>query len=160
MTRASEPKEPTIREFQVADCDAALSLWKRSEGVGLDTDADSKDALARFLERNRSLSFVACENKKIVGAALCGHDGRRGYLHHVAVEKEYRRTGIGKALVNACLTALAIEGIRKCNIFLFSDNTQAESFWKHLEWKERSDLLMMQKPLPGRKKKALKRNSA
>ena len=63
---------------------------------------DSKDDIARFLERNPGLSFVARDNGQLVGVVLCSHDGRRGYIDQLAVRKSHRRQGIGKGL--ACTT--------------------------------------------------------
>jgi N-acetylglutamate synthase len=82
----------------------------------------------------------------IIGAVLSGHDGRRGYLHHLAVAPDCRRQGIGRALVDACLDGLAALGIQKCNIFLLADNDLGKAFWKHNGWNERDDLKVLQKP--------------
>jgi ribosomal protein S18 acetylase RimI-like enzyme len=91
---------------------------------------------------------VARHKVRIVGAVLCGHDGRRGYLHHLAVAPAHRHNGIGRALVEACLAKLGHIGIQKCNIFLFSDNEPGEAFWKHIGWNGRGDLKVLQKPTP------------
>ena len=66
----------------------------------------------------------------VIAAVLCGHDGRRGYLHHLAVDAGHRRQGLGRALVERCLARLAVAGIPKCNIFLFNDNAEGRRFWE------------------------------
>jgi ribosomal protein S18 acetylase RimI-like enzyme len=136
--------EYTIRTMTIDDYDDAICLWKDTEGIGL-SDSDSKRAIASYLERNAGLSFVASNKNKLVGAVLCGHDGRRGYLHHLAVDRPYRRKGVGRALVEACLSSLARLGIQKCNIFLYSNNLEASAFWTHSGWLSRNDLDVMQK---------------
>ena len=68
------------------------------ESVPID---DSRDGVLRFLKRNPATSVVAVEDGKIVGAILCGHDGRRGCLYHVCVDEHYRKCGIGKSMVVA-----------------------------------------------------------
>ncbi|HLP77156.1 MAG TPA: GNAT family N-acetyltransferase [Candidatus Paceibacterota bacterium] len=135
-----------IEPMTIEDYDEVLRLWKRTEGVGLN-ESDTLPAIAAFLKRNRGMSFVARRGEKIIGAVLCGHDGRRGYLHHLAVAKTYRERGLGKRLVDTCLAKLARLGIHKCNIFLFADNADGESFWKHNGWLKRTDLSVMQKSL-------------
>jgi len=65
---------------------------------------------------------------------LCGHDGRRGYLHHLAVDADFRRNGLGRALVDRCLEELKAAGIDRCNIFLYADNEPGERFWKSTGW--------------------------
>jgi len=132
-----------IRPMLVEDIPAALLLWQGLPGIGL-RDADSPAALAKYLARNPGSSFVAMNDKdKLVGVTLAGHDGRRGYLHHVAVTPEYRRLGLGRALVDACLQALKAEGIEKCHLWVKVDNTSGKSFWNHIGWRERTDIALM-----------------
>ena len=135
----------TIRRMSVRDYDAVVSVWRSIPGVGLDDDSDSRSGIARYLKRNPGLSFVACSGGRIVGAVLAGHDGRRGYLHHLAVAPSHRRLGIGKGLVNRCLRALASRRIPKCNIFLLQSNASGKAFWEHNGWNLRSDLSVLQK---------------
>lgn len=93
------------------------------------------------------MSAGACDGAgRVVGAVLCGHDGRRGHLHHLAVTRSLRRTGIGAALVAHCFARLAEARIPKCNIFLYPDNTQGETFWRHAGW-IRPEWYVMQKPV-------------
>jgi ribosomal protein S18 acetylase RimI-like enzyme len=104
---------------------------------------DLKDDIARFLERNPVLSFVARDNGQLVGVVLCSHDGRRGYIDQLAVRKSHRRQGIGKGLVARCLYNLMRIGIHKWHLFVFEDNQDAIAFWKKLGWAERVELVTM-----------------
>jgi ribosomal protein S18 acetylase RimI-like enzyme len=133
----------TLRNFRINNYPEVVRLWRRTEGVGLN-ESDTRPAIAAFLRRNPGLSFVALHQGKIIGAVLCGHDGRRGYLHHLAVANRYRRQGLGLRLVTACLDRLRAADIHKCNIFVFAGHTAGMSFWKHNDWKLRADLRMMQ----------------
>ncbi len=135
--------ETIVRPFRVKDYDAVIALWRRTEGVGLN-ESDTRRAIAAFLRRNPRLSFVAEKNGRVIGAVLCGHDGRRGYLHHLAVSKRHRRRGIGRLLVNACLAKLRKAGISKCNIFIFANNADGMKFWAHTGWSLRTELRLMQ----------------
>lgn len=118
------------------------ALWSSSDGVGLSA-ADGEENIAHYLARNPGLSFVAFDAGRLIGAVLCGHDGRRGYIHHLAVEQSYRLQGIGKALITRCLAALKAEGIDKCHLFVFSVNQNAKAFWKEIGWSQRADLVVM-----------------
>ena len=131
-----------IREMTIKDYEEVYALWKNTEGIGL-SDADSKEGIKRFLERNPGLSYVAVDGKEIVGAALCGHDGRRGYIHHLAVATSHRKQGIGKSLVGRCMFALMQIGIAKCHLFVFGGNQEAIEFWNKVGWTERVELMMM-----------------
>jgi N-acetylglutamate synthase len=135
-----------IETMSLLDFDQATRLWQGTEGVGLN-ESDSRECIGRFLIRNPEMSFVVRNGTTIVGAVLCGHDGRRGYLHHLAVAKSHRKRGIGKSLVAACLMRLEQEGILRCNIFLLANNVEGEAFWKRNDWNARVDLLVMQKPV-------------
>ncbi len=139
----------SIRAMQISDYERVVALWRRTEGIGLN-ESDSEPATAAFLERNPELSAVALDPLgDLVGAVLCGHDGRRGYLHHLAVEKAHRHQGIASQLIAWCSRALCLSGIAKCNLFLFQDHAAGASFWEHNGWSARSDLVVFQKPLVG-----------
>ena len=125
-----------IAEMTIADYDDAFALWNATEGLGLHpNECDSRDGVARYLARNPGMSFVAWDRTNLIGAVLCGTDGRRGYLHHLAVATEYRRRGIGTALVGRCLRALKQVGIPKCNLFVLAANEVALAFWRKLGWR-------------------------
>ncbi len=131
-----------IRELAIGDHADVLTLWRASEGMVLRT-ADERESIRRYLARNPGLSFVYEARGTIVGAVLCGTDGRRGYLQHLAVAASHRRQGIGRALASACIDALRGEGIGKCHLMVVPTNTAARSFWRRLGWSERSDVLLM-----------------
>ena len=140
----------TISIMQTDDLDAALTLWRATPGIGLHDDSDSPEALRAYLRRNPDLSVVARDSAgQLVGAVLCGHDGRRGYLHHLAVAEPMRSRGIARALVAECLNGLRRRGIPKCNAFVISSNTDGRAFWQRLGWVERDDLELAQKSTGG-----------
>lgn len=130
---------PLIRPMVMGDYADVRQLWESCRGVGL-SDADQPAALRRYLARNPGLSFVAREADLLVGAVLCGHDGRRGYLNHLAVHPQFRRRGLARRLVAHCLGALEREGIAKCHLFIFSSNQEGHRFWQGIGWELRRDL--------------------
>lgn len=135
-----------LRPMLAADYAAVFALWSRSEGMGLG-ESDTEAAIATFLARNPGLSTVAVDAAgALVGAVLCGHDGRRGYLHHLAVDGACRGRGLGRRLVEACLAALEREGIAKCNIFVYREHDAGIGFWRHHGFGEVA-WLTMQRPL-------------
>lgn len=136
------------RLFLPSDHDACYSLWSASDGIGL-SEADSHQNITKFLDRNPGLSFVAVDRRDscLAGAVLCGCDGRRGYLHHLAVAPSHRRRGIGGELVARALGALAGIGVRKCHIFVIADNGAGRKFWEAAGWELRTSLLVMSRDI-------------
>lgn len=123
----------TIRAMKMEDYSRVRRLWKETEGLSLE-ESDSKEAIAVYLKRNRGFCFVACFGDLIVGTILCGHEGRRGFLRHLAVRKTYREKGIARRLIARGLSALAQAGIRKCNLFVLNTNVDGRGFWEHMGW--------------------------
>ncbi|MFN2278672.1 MAG: GNAT family N-acetyltransferase [Candidatus Promineifilaceae bacterium] len=132
--------------FNIDRYDEVYALWDRCSGVGL-SSADERDQIAAYLARNPGMSFIALDGSVVIGIVLGGHDGRRGYLHHLAVDDDYRRQGIGRQLVENCLSALAAEGIQKCHLFIFHENVGGIAFWQAQGWTLRQDIRVMSKHL-------------
>lgn len=130
----------TIRTMTIEDFDQVHALWMTIKGFGIRSIDDSKEGVERFLKRNPTTSVVAEMDGKIVGSILCGHDGRRGCLYHVCVDENYRRHGIGKAMVVQAMQALKAEQINKVSLIAFSVNDIGNAFWNTIGWTKREDL--------------------
>ena len=126
----------------IADYDEAIQLWQQTPGMGLST-ADERPAITAFLARNPGLCFVARMGNALVGTALCGHDGRRGYVYHVAVAEAQRSQGIAKALMDRCLDGLKQQGIEKAHLMVYETNLGGVVFWHKLGWYRRDELALM-----------------
>ncbi|MCR4928104.1 MAG: GNAT family N-acetyltransferase [Lachnospiraceae bacterium] len=126
----------------IEDYDLVYSLWLGISGFGIRTIDDSREGIEKFLKRNPGFSVVAVDDEtgKVVGAILSGHDGRRACFYHVCVDKNYRKRGIARRMVNFAVTALHEEGINKVNIIAFKKNRLGNGFWTGLGWTLREDL--------------------
>ena len=129
-----------IRAMTLEDYENVHALWMKIKGFAIRSIDDSKEGVERFLNRNPGISVVAEEDGKIVGAILCGHDGRRGCMYHVCVDPEYRLKGIGKSMVVFAMEALRKEKINKVSLIAFTKNDVGNAFWKELGWTGRKDL--------------------
>ena len=129
-----------IRAMEEKDYEQVHSLWMSIKNFAIRSQDDSKEGVVRFLRRNPGISVVAEEDGRIVGAILCGHDGRRGCLYHVCVSEQYRLRGIGKAMVVHCMEALKKEKINKVSLIAFSENDIGNAFRKEIGWTKREDL--------------------
>ena len=129
-----------IREMKIEDYDNVFALWKTIKGFGIRSVDDSREGIERFLKWNPGLSVVAEVEGTIVGAILCGSDGRRGCLYHVCVHKDFRRQGIGKSMVVWCMEKLKELQINKVSLIAFTKNDVGNAFWKEIGWTKREDL--------------------
>lgn len=134
-----------IRTMDIGDFEQVYDLWIHTEGMGLNTTDDSKEGIARYLSRNPNTCFIAEDNKTLIGVIMSGHDGRRGFIYHTAVRKEYRGQGIGRKLVDAAMAALESEGIHKAALVVFGKNTTGNIFWEKAGFTVRNDLIYRNK---------------
>ena len=136
-----------VRALFAEDLSAAIALWRDTPGIGLSPE-ETPQMLALYLERNADISSAALDDVgQLVGAVLGGHDGRRGFLYHLAVAKDHRDQKLGRLLVQRTIDQLASRGIVKAAIMVYTENLDGRKFWEHLGWKVRTDLNPMQTTL-------------
>ena len=136
----------TTREFGTDDCEKAVALWEKIDGLEI-CEGDSRQEIGEYLKRNPGLSRVAEVDGEIVGAALCGHDGRRGWIYHLAVAGEYRGRGVGKQLVDDCVNGLRKIGLKRAIILVAGDNPAGHQFWLQNGWEDIDSAIAMTKEL-------------
>ena len=129
-----------IRTMTIADYEKVYALWMSCKNMGFNDIDDSKEGIARFLERNPNTSFVAIENDELQGIILGGHDGRRGYIYHMSVAENHRKKGIGSALVEKCLESFKNEKISKVALLVFKYNETGNAFWEKQGFILREDI--------------------
>ena len=138
-----------VREITIDDYEAIYALWNSTEQSrrALNPVDDSREGIARYLERNPNTCFAAVIGDRIIGVILTGHDGRRGIIHHMCVHPDYRRMGIAAHLVSLAEEALKKEGIQKVFGLVFSDNETANQFWEKQGYSLRTNLNYRNKSL-------------
>jgi ribosomal protein S18 acetylase RimI-like enzyme len=136
----------TTRAFVMADYDDAIALWTGVEGVEV-CEGDSREEITEYLQRNPGLSRVAEADGKIVGAALCGHDGRRGWIYHLAVASTHRRLKVGQALLDSCVNGLRNAGLKRAIILVAGDNPAGHEFWLRNGWENIDGAIAMTREL-------------
>ena len=136
-----------IKTMTIADYEQVYSLWLNTPSMGLNNLDDSKDGIAKYLARNPTTCFVAEKDGGVIGVILCGHDGRRGYIHHTAVAGNEQRHGIGALLLNAAMDALEREGISKVALVVFGKNEKGNAFWEKQGFITRPDLVYRNKAI-------------
>lgn len=129
-----------IKIMTIDDYPQLFQLWENTPNMGLRSLDDSREGIMLFLNRNPTTNFIAYEDNQIVGAILCGNDGRRGYIYHTVVLPEYRGRGIASRLVEAAVNALKEEGITRVCLNIMESNEQGKAFWIEKGW-EKKDFL-------------------
>lgn len=133
-----------IRRMTITDYEGIFALWKNTEGMGLRSLDDSVQGISAFLKRNPTTNFVALDNDEIIGAILCGHDGRRGYIYHTVVKENCRRRGIATELIESAVSALQKEGITRVCLNVMETNVIGKSFWESRGWEKKRFFRLLQ----------------
>ena len=130
-----------IREMTIDDYDEVYEMWQITTKRAL-SKADERDQMERYLKHNAGMSQVAVVGGKIVGTVLAGHDGRRGFIHHMAVLPEFRRKKIGHALAQTAIQKIREQSIDKTHIFCYQNNETGQSFWRDFGFEKREDVFV------------------
>ncbi|MGD8554861.1 MAG: GNAT family acetyltransferase [Anaerolineales bacterium] len=120
-----------IRPYQSADEDGVVELW---ECVFPQAPAHNRpvDVIRTKLGVQPELFFVAADDDRIVGSAMSGFDGHRGWVYAVAVHPEFRRKGIGSLLMKKAESALRAIGCPKLNLQIRAENYPVQAFYESL----------------------------
>lgn len=136
-----------LRRMSIEDYERVYRLWLHTPGMGLNGTDDSEVCIEKYLKRNPATCFVAELDGEIVGVILSGHDGRRGFIHHMAVAESEQRRGLGGRLLEKALQALEAEGIGKVALVVFERNEKGNAFWEKHGFSAREDLVYRNKAL-------------
>jgi len=127
------------------DYDHVYQLWLNTPGMGLNTLDDSVEGISKYLNRNPDTCFIAEKDNELVGVIMGGHDGRRGFIYHLAVKVSERGSGIGRKLVDQTMDALKDEGIHKVALVVYGKNEIGNKFWESIGFITREDLVYRNK---------------
>ena len=136
-----------IRLMTIEDYEKVYQLWLSCAGMGLNNLDDSRNGIAKYLDRNPNTCFVAEKSDEIIGAIIAGHDGRRGFIYHTAVNSDHRNQGIATKLVDAAMAALKANGVNKVALVVFDRNEVGNEFWEKTGFTVREDLVYRNKAI-------------
>ena len=147
LYRLEKYRKTIIRVMNTQDYDRVYALWMSCKNMGFNNLDDSRQGIEKYLKRNPSTCFIAEQGDAIVGVVLAGHDGRRGFIHHMAVAENCRRQGIATDLLGQALAALKEEGINKTALLVFNRNEAGNAFWERQGFTARDDVTYRNKTL-------------
>jgi len=130
-----------VENFKMQYYHEVLALWKRAEiGVG---SSDTKEEIELILDRNPELFLIGKEEEKVVAVVIGTFDGRRGYVHHLAVDPVYQKEGYGKAIMDDLIERFRRKKVHKIHLFIEKRNKKVMNFYSKHGWEIRDDLIMM-----------------
>ena len=148
----------SIRGFTLDDYDTVYALWQNAgPGMGIGR-SDTREEVAKKLQRDPDLFLVAEDDERpsplgsrsgslrIIGTVIGGYDGRRGLIYHLAVDRAYRKRGIGKMLMDEVERRMIAKGCLRAYLLVMRDNEDVIEFYCHLGW-EAMDITIMAKTL-------------
>ena len=130
-----------IEKFTMESYEDIVELWRKS-GISVGS-TDTRDEIERMLQRNPNLFLIGKIDNKVIGAVMGGFDGRRGYVHHLAIDPEYQRRGFGTMIMDDLIKRFRKIGVHKVHLFIEKYNKELVEFYMNLGWEIRDDLIMM-----------------
>jgi len=130
-----------IENFNMQYYPEVLELWKKT-GIGVGS-SDTKEETALILNRNPELFLIGKEKDKIIAVVIGAFDGRRGYVHHLAVDPKYQKKGYGKAIMDDLIERFRKKKVHKIHLFIQKENRDVLDFYSKKGWEIREDIIMM-----------------
>jgi ribosomal protein S18 acetylase RimI-like enzyme len=135
------PKKMKIEKYSTKFYNEVLQLWKDA-GISVGS-SDSKTEIEKMFDKNPDLFLIGRKKEKIIAVVMGGFDGRRGYIHHLAVDPEHQKKGYGKEIIDRLVEIFRQKEIHKVHLFIEKANNKVITFYKKLGWELRKDLTMM-----------------
>ncbi len=135
-----------VRPYRDDDEDAVVLLWEEVF-PGYPPRNDPRLDARRKRESQPDFFLVAERDGRVVGTAMGGYDGHRGWVHRLAVAPAERRSGIGAALMQRLERDLDAAGCPKLNLQVVGDNAEVVAFYRALGYAV-EDRVSLGKTLP------------
>ena len=130
-----------IEKFSIDSYNQVYKLWRKA-GISVGS-SDSKEELEKMLKRNPNLFLIGKRNDKVIAVVMGGFDGRRGYVHHLAIDSDYRKKGYGRMMMDKIHNIFLQMGVHKVHLFIEKTNIEVVSFYESMGWEKRDDLIIM-----------------
>jgi ribosomal protein S18 acetylase RimI-like enzyme len=129
----------SIAPLEDADVAAVIALWQRCGLTRPWNDPAADIALAR--RGSNAAVLLGRDSDAVVASVLVGHDGHRGWVYYVAVDPQYRKKGLGRAIMVAAEEWLRARGILKLQLMVRPDNIQVQAFYETLDYDEQERIV-------------------
>ncbi|HEY7609541.1 MAG TPA: GNAT family acetyltransferase [Alphaproteobacteria bacterium] len=119
-----------IRDYTPADFDAVVALW-RNAGLTRPWN-DPADDIALCLSSGHGAVLLGLANDAIAASVMVGHDGHRGWVYYLAVDRAHARRGHGRRMMEAAERWLAERGLPKIQLMVRAENEAVAAFYRKL----------------------------
>ncbi len=130
-----------IEKFTIEYYEEIVTLWRKA-GINVGS-SDTLEEIDKILRRNPGLFLIGKIDNKVISVVIGGFDGRRGYVHHLAVDPDYQKKGYGRKIMDELIEKFRKIGVHKIHLFIEKYNKEVVDFYKNLGWEIRDDLIMM-----------------
>ncbi len=130
-----------IEKFKIEYYDEVVELWRKA-GVEV-VSSDTIDEVTRVLNRNPDLFLIGKVQEKVIAVVMGAFDGRRGYVHHLAIDPDYQKRGYGKMMMDELIEKFHTKKVHKVHLFIEKYNKEVADFYRKLGWEVRDDLIIM-----------------
>ena len=134
-----------IRKLTIRDYGKITELWSRAGLPFRPKGRDSRKAIATEMKANPSFFLGAFEDNRLIGVAILSSDIRKGWINRLAVDPDYRRRGVAKALVVESEKILRRHGLRMFCVLIDGDNALSKEFFKKCGYVEHRDITYFSK---------------
>ncbi|MEM3356249.1 MAG: GNAT family N-acetyltransferase [Candidatus Bathyarchaeia archaeon] len=134
-----------IRKLTINDYEKIVRLWSRAGLPFKPTGRDSKEAIAAQMNANPEYFLGAFEDDRLIGTAIISCDMRKGWINRLAVDPDYRRRGVAKALIAECEKILRKQGVRIFCALVEDYNKASKELFKKCGFVEHRDIIYFSK---------------
>lgn len=126
----AEDRQITIRRMREEDLDRVAEIEKENFSTPW-----SRKSFSDFLKREDTY-FLVAEREEAGETEICGYIGAYGIpdegdITNVSVQKEYRRAGIGRKIVDELIRVTVAAGIKRLFLEVRESNDPAIRLYEH-----------------------------
>jgi ribosomal protein S18 acetylase RimI-like enzyme len=129
-----------IRKLTTADYDELISLWSRANLPFKPRGRDSRQAIAAQINASPDFFLGAFEDRRLVGTAILSSDMRKGWINRLAVDPDYRRRGVAKALIEESEKSLRNHGLKIFCCLIEGSSKASKALFRKCGYREYTDI--------------------
>ncbi|MEM3788377.1 MAG: GNAT family N-acetyltransferase [Candidatus Bathyarchaeia archaeon] len=134
-----------IRKITITHYEELVNLWLRAGLPFKPKGRDSREVIARQMSANPEFFLGAFENGRLVGAVIISSDGRKGWINRLAVDPDFRRRGVAKALITEAERVLESHGLKIFCALIEDENEASKRLFRKCGYVEHRDIIYFSK---------------